>query len=276
MTSIDSPSVYASERSSEKVVSRLHRDEPGPRDVQQLRPREAPIAAPIALSSCTTGVEDGSRGSTVLWLTITGSSSAPPPSGSSRCEPIEVDPQGVRVVVAPAAVVAEGVRVLRRCLHGLAENEPAVAATPGDVPALAIGLGPEHDLHQERDPLPRQVGGDPRIDGRAEVVGVGDHRVPESHAHAARRAYRSRAALRRRRRAPAGTTRARVTPANSPARASPRRASGPCSGGSPARARRPAAPDGRRAPRASHRASRRCSSARAAGATPYRRRSASV
>ena len=73
------------------------------------------------------------------------------------------------------------------------------------------------------------VGGDPRRRAGAEVVGVGDHRVAEARARAARPACPSAAARRRRRRARAGSIPAPAPAASSPARASRRRAWGSCS-----------------------------------------------
>ena len=104
-------------------------------------PLKLPIAAPIALSSWITGGELESRGSTVLRLTISGSSSTPSGLVERLRQHAQVDPQAVRVVVAPAAIVAEGLLVLGRRLRGLAQDELPVGAAARDVSALAVGLG---------------------------------------------------------------------------------------------------------------------------------------
>ena len=51
----------------------------------RLAPAKLSIAAPMALSSWTTGVESESRGSTVLRLTINGRSSTPRADSKVSC-----------------------------------------------------------------------------------------------------------------------------------------------------------------------------------------------
>ena len=133
----------------------------------------------------------------------------------------QVDPQVVGVVVAPVAVVAKRVGVLVGGVWADSRSTSCPSARRRAMwPPLRSASVPSHDLHQERDLLARDVRGDARIDGRAEVVGVGDHRVAKAAARAARRAAPSAAARRRRRRGRAGTTPAPGRRASRPARAS--------------------------------------------------------
>ncbi len=145
-------------------------------------------------------------GSTVLRLTIRGSSSTPCECSSVLGQSAQIDPQVVGVVVAPAPEVAKRFLVLGRGLGRFAQDELTIRAAPGDVTALAVGLGALHDLHQKRDLLPTP--GERRSGGQAARRGCRSWRSSRSGnpARAARRASPSGAARRRRRRDRADTT----------------------------------------------------------------------
>ena len=156
---------------------------PVPRHAQEPRTGELlPIAAPIALSSWnTTSDEDPSRGSTVLRLTINRQEFhyARALLGDLRGRP-EVDPEVVGVVGVPPAEVAEGLLVLGRG----SGRSPGAPNRPSERrrarwPPLRSASDPTTTSIRNGS-RPSQVGGDPRLDPRAEVVDVGDHRVPEA------------------------------------------------------------------------------------------------
>ena len=160
------------------------------------RPVKLPIAAPIALSSWITGVESESRGSTVLRLTISGSSRTPSALVERARERAQVDPQAVRVVVAPAAD-SRG-----RTPRPRAASAPSRAARAGRRsrrramwPPLRSASVPSTTSIRNGISLAATCSAMRGSNDRPEVVGVGDHRVVEAalqqrgqHARAPQRA----------------------------------------------------------------------------------------
>ncbi len=178
----------------------------------------------------------------------------------------EVDPHVVGVEVAVAADVLERVEVVVGGLGGLAQHQPTVGATPGEVAALAVRRRAAGHLHDEGDAALGHPPRDARIGGGAEVVGVRAERVAVAALEQVGEQAASLGASGRGRRVPAGTTPAPGRPATAPASGrwptASARGAAPCRG--PAR-RRPAR-GRRRARPASRPGCGSCSSARAAAA----------
>src|SRR5262249_50733572 len=125
---------------------------------------------PIAVSSWTTSGEPLSDGSTVLRLTMIGSSSTPSlrssvsASASRSIHRLFVLTKGWRLTSCSAARSSSGVWAVSR-----GRRRPRAR----EVTALAIGLGAPRHLHHERDLLARHPAQDARLEHGAEVVGVG-------------------------------------------------------------------------------------------------------
>ena len=142
---------------------------------------KAPMAAPIAVSSCSTAGERGSFGSTVFRLTISGRS-------------------GVRGARAPRGR-ARGCWCCRSASARSRWNEDASGAwavsrstsrpsREREVTALTVGLGAAvRPPSRTRAARRGEPGQDRGVEHRAEVVGVGDEGVA-GRARAARRASR--------------------------------------------------------------------------------------
>ena len=139
-------------------------------------PSKTSIAAPIAVSIWITSGVDGSAGSTVLTLRISGRPRMP----SRRVELLASSPRrsNQRLLVeqnrcrsrSASASLSSGER-----LRGLAQHDPAVGLAAGEVAALAVrrrygGRPRSRTAHPDaaNQPATRGVG------DRAEVVGVGD------------------------------------------------------------------------------------------------------
>ena len=195
----------------QQVVGGLDRHEAVAADLDRARrPRRPRSPRPSRSRSGSPRACDGSAGSTVLTLRISGRPRMPwrrverlasSPARSNQRLLVEQNRCRSRSASASWSSVER--------LRGLAQHDPAVGLAAGEVAALAVGRRTAHGLDRERRAGLGEPAGDPGVGDRAEVVGVGDEDALVALRRSAARAGRCRAARCRGRRGRAGTTRGR-------------------------------------------------------------------